>query len=56
MIKEVKYYDSPVQLNHTFAVLKIKNTEHRRILNRQPVIKEVSGSRFILFDVRVMSN
>lgn len=58
MTKQILYYDSPpdLQLNHTFAVIKIKNVQHRRILNRQPVTKEVSGFHVLLFDLNVMSN
>ena len=49
-------YDQLISVNHTFAALMIKNEQHRKILNRQPVTKYVAG--FVIFcpDWKVMSN
>ena len=55
--KEIIYFqDQAIQINHTFAALMIKNEQHRKILNRQPVTKYVAG--FVVFCVywKVMSN
>ena len=55
--KEIIYFqDQAIPVNHTFAALKIKNEQHRKILNRQPVTKYVAG--FVVFCVywKVMSN
>jgi len=50
------YYDQLIPVNHTFAALMIKNEQHRKILNRQPVTKYVAGFVIFCMDWKVMSN
>jgi len=50
------YLDQAIPVNHTFAALKIKNEQHRKILNRQPVTKYVAGFVVFCMDWKVASN
>ena len=49
-------YDQLIPVNHTFAALMIKNEQHRKILNRQPVTKYVAGFVIFCLDWKVISN
>ena len=49
-------YDQLIPVNHTFAALMIKNEQHRKILNRQPVAFNMTGLRVFYLDWKVMSN
>jgi hypothetical protein len=55
-IQNCLYYDQLITVNLTFAALLIKNTQHRRILNRQLVTKYVAGFVGFCIDWKVMSN
>ena len=48
--------DQAIPVNHTFAALMIKNEQHRKILNRQPLTFNVCGFHVLYFDYKVMSN
>lgn len=50
------FVDQAQPINRTFAALMIKNTEHRKVLNRQPVIIWVDSIALLWFDWEVLSN
>ena len=50
------FVDQAQPVNRTFAALMIKNEQHRKILNRQPVIIWVDSIALLWFDWEVLSN
>jgi hypothetical protein len=57
-VKEKIFYDSPPEKAWflTFEALYIKNRDHRRILNRQPEIKQTKKYVDIIFNIKILSN
>lgn len=50
------FVDQAQPVNRTFAALMIKNEQHRKILNRQPVIKWLNGIALLWFNWKVLNN